>query len=111
VKCCPLIFVTSFDVLLRLYYLCSNHSKLGSNLGFFIADNAGPNDTAIRGILRELDPDIKDPDGRRVRRFAHTINLVAKAFLFGKDVESLEIHQDRSKTEIKEVSRGQGELA
>jgi hypothetical protein len=81
--------------LLRLYYLCSN-------LGFFIADNAGPNDTAIWAILRDLDPDIKDPDKRRVRCFAYIINLVAKAFLIGKDVESLEIHQDRSKAEIKE---------
>jgi hypothetical protein len=77
--------------------------QLGSNIGFFIADNAGPNDTAIRAILRDLNPDIKDPDSRRVRCFAHIINLVAKAFLFGKDVESLEIHQNRSKAEIKEL--------
>ena len=77
--------------------------QLGSNLGFFIADNAGQNDTAIQAILRDLDPDIKDPESRRVRCFAHIINLVVKAFLFGKDVKSLEIHQDRSKTEIKEL--------
>jgi hypothetical protein len=77
--------------------------QLDSNLGFFIADNAGSNDTAIRAILRDLDPDTKDPDGRRVRYFAHIINLVAKAFLFGKDVESLEIYQDRSQAEIKEL--------
>jgi hypothetical protein len=50
-----------------------------------------------------LDPDIKDPDGRRVRCLAHIISLVAKAFLFGKDIESLEIHKDRPKTEIKEL--------
>ena len=46
---------TAVRILLRLYYLCSNHSNWGSNLGFFIADNAGPNDTAIRPILRDLD--------------------------------------------------------
>jgi hypothetical protein len=80
--------------LLRQCYLCSSHSQLGSNLGFFIADNAGPNNTAIRAILRDLDPD---------GCLTHIINLVAKAFLFGKDVESLEIHQDRSKAEIKEL--------
>jgi hypothetical protein len=77
--------------------------ELDSNLGFFVADNAGPNDTAIRVILRDLNPDIKDPDSRRVRYFAYIINLVAKAFLFGKDVKSLEIHQDRSKAEIKDL--------
>lgn len=86
--------------MLRLYYLSSNHSNWA---GFFIADNARPNDTAIRAILRDLDADVKDPDGRRVRRLGHIINLVAKAFLFGKDVEGLEIHKDRSKAEIKEL--------
>jgi hypothetical protein len=43
------------------------------------------------------------PDGRRVGCLGHIINLVAKAFLFGKDVESLEIHKDRSEAEIKEL--------
>ena len=38
--------------------------QLDSNLRFFIADNAGLNDTAIQSILQELDPDIKDPDSR-----------------------------------------------
>jgi hypothetical protein len=66
--------------------------ELAPNLGFFVADNARPNDTVIRAILRDLNPDIKDPDSRRVRYFAYIINLVAKAFLFSKDVESLEIH-------------------
>lgn len=82
--------------------------QLGPNLGFFIADNAGPNDTAIRAILQDLDADIKDPDDRQVGCLGHIINLVAKAFLFGDDVESLEIHKDRSKAEIKELSWGQG---
>jgi hypothetical protein len=31
------------------------------------------------------------------------MNLVAKAFLFGKDIENLGIHKDRSKAEIKEL--------
>jgi hypothetical protein len=33
--------------------------QLIPNLGFFIVDNAGPNDTAIQAILRDLDPDIR----------------------------------------------------
>jgi hypothetical protein len=36
-------------------------------LGFFIGDNASANDTAIRAILDQLRPDIKEPDSRRVR--------------------------------------------
>jgi hypothetical protein len=44
-------------------------------LGFFLGDNAGPNDNAIRAILSQLRPDIKDPDSRRVLRIGHIINL------------------------------------
>jgi hypothetical protein len=57
-------------------------------LGFFVKDNAGTNDTAIRCILTDLRPDIKDPDSRRVRYLGHIINLAAKAFLFGKDADA-----------------------
>jgi hypothetical protein len=64
--------------------------ELVPRLGYFIADNDPSNDVAIRHILRELRPDIKEPDSRRVRCLGHIINLVAKAFLFGNDAESLE---------------------
>jgi hypothetical protein len=56
-----------------------------------MGDNAALNDVAVRHILREIRPDIKEPDGRRVRCLGHIINLVAKAFLFGNDEESLEV--------------------
>jgi hypothetical protein len=64
--------------------------NLAPYLGYFIADNASNNDTAIHGILQALRPDIKDPNSRRVRCIAHIINLVVKAFLFGDDVDSFE---------------------
>jgi len=63
------------------------------NLGFFIADNASTNDTAINHILRAVRPDIKHPEARRVRCLGHIINLVAKAFLFSYDIESFETDQ------------------
>jgi hypothetical protein len=66
--------------------------ELAPNLGFFVINNAGSNNIIIRAILRDLNPNIKDPDSRRVKCFAHIINLIIKAFLFSKDVESLEIH-------------------
>jgi len=59
-------------------------------LGFFIADNAPVNDVAIRLILTHLRPDLKTPDSRRVRYLGHIINLIAKAFLFGKDADAFE---------------------
>jgi hypothetical protein len=59
-------------------------------LGYFIADNDGRNDTCIRAILRKHRPDIKDSNSRRVRCLGHIINLAAKAFLFGKNVDAFE---------------------
>ena len=61
-----------------------------NQLGFFIGDNAGSNDTVIRAILAHLLPDLKDPDFRRVRYLGYIINLAVKAFLFGKDVDAFE---------------------
>ena len=61
-----------------------------SRLGYFIGDNAGPNDTCWRAICRKLRPDIKEPDSRRVRCLGHILNLAAKAFLFGKDADAFE---------------------
>jgi BED zinc finger len=59
-----------------------------SKLGFFQADNLGTNDVAIRFICKEFG--IPKPDSRRVRCLGHIINLAAKAFLFGTDVDSFE---------------------
>jgi hypothetical protein len=59
-------------------------------LGFFIGDNARPNDTTVRAILTKLRPNIEDPDSRRVRYLGHIINLAAKALLFGKDTDAFE---------------------
>ena len=54
---------------------------------YFVRDNNGYIDTAIRIILAQLRPDLKDPDFKRVRYLGHIINLAAKAFLFGKDAD------------------------
>jgi hypothetical protein len=45
-------------------------------LGYFMADNAGNNNTAVRAICRQLRPDIKDLDSRRARCLGHIINLL-----------------------------------
>jgi BED zinc finger len=76
-------------------------------LGLFQAGNASANDNAFRCILRELQPDIKDLDSRRVRCLAHIINLAAKAFLFGKDADAFEANSGRCRTqkEIEQLQR------
>jgi hypothetical protein len=75
--------------------------QLTSNLGYFITNNVTTNDTIIRSILQALLPDIKDLNNRRIRYFIYIINLVAKAFLFGNNIDSLELGKDLLKAEIK----------
>ena len=60
-------------------------------LEYFMADNAGNNDTAVRAICRQLRSDIKNPDSRRVRCLDHIINLSAKTFLFEKDSDAFKL--------------------
>jgi hypothetical protein len=63
-----------------------------NDLGVFMADNKGTNDKAIRLILTQLYPNIKQKDilARRGRCLAHIINLAAQAFLFGTDIAAFE---------------------
>ena len=63
--------------------------NIAPKLGVFVTDNAESNDNAITAILRELRPDL-DMYSRRGRCLGHIINLAAKAFLFGTDVEAFE---------------------
>ena len=64
--------------------------RLERSLGVFVSDNADVNDVAIGLVLARLRPDIKDSQQRRSRCLGHIINLAAKAFLFGSDVDAFE---------------------
>ncbi|KAF5512335.1 hypothetical protein CGCA056_v011823 [Colletotrichum aenigma] len=62
-----------------------------------ISDNASSNDTFIASLIPRLDPSVKkkqDIQARRIRCFGHILNLVSKAFSFGKDSESFERQSD-----------------
>ena len=61
--------------------------QIAPRLGVFVADNADLNDAAIRSILHELRPELSIDD-RRSRCLGHTINLAAKAFIFGKETDA-----------------------
>ena len=60
-----------------------------AKLGVFVGDNADSNDTAWKATLRVLHPD-RDSKASRSRCLGHIINLAAKAFIFGKQVEAFE---------------------
>jgi len=56
--------------------------EISDRVGYFVADNASNNDAALRQIAKEIDV---DPSRQRIRCSAHTLNLVAKAILYGTD--------------------------
>ena len=59
-----------------------------SELGAFVLDNAGNNDTAIRYILTELELyDTHEEEHCRLRCLGHIINLAAQDFIFGQNSE------------------------
>jgi hypothetical protein len=64
--------------------------EVKNRLEFFISDNAALNNIIIRVILGQLRSNIKNPNFRRIRYLGYIINLVIKAFLFGKDTDAFE---------------------
>ena len=60
-----------------------------ARLGVYVGDNADLNDTAWKATLRILHPE-RDSKASRSRCLGHIINLAAKAFIFGKNVEAFE---------------------
>jgi hypothetical protein len=65
---------------------------INDRINYFITDNEGANGTAIDHILGAIEPTYKrtDRSKRWVRCLAHTLNLVAQAFLHGHDPELFE---------------------
>ncbi|KJZ68043.1 hypothetical protein HIM_12565 [Hirsutella minnesotensis 3608] len=69
---------------------------IGERVGTVMSDNLKANDTCLSYFFRQLDPSIKAADvkAHRMRCYGHILNLVARAFLFGKDAESFELESD-----------------
>ena len=57
-------------------------------LGYFMTDNAGNNDTAIDALCELFDIDTRSC---RLRCLGHITNLAVRAFLYGKNAESFEV--------------------
>lgn len=70
--------------------------ELQDNIGYFVTDNATNNDTAIDIVLADLMPHLSPRQrlARRLRCLGHVINLAAKAYLFGKDIEEIETNAE-----------------
>jgi hypothetical protein len=70
--------------------------EIEGRVGCAISDNMTANDTCLYYMYQRLDPSMRPVDikSRRMRCYGHTLNLVARAFLFGKDAESFELESD-----------------
>jgi len=68
---------------------------LQDRLGYFMLDNITSNDSAVRAIIRELQPG-QDPGKHRLRCFGHILNLAVKAFLSGKRSQDLDESEEES---------------
>lgn len=68
--------------------------ELVRRLGWFTSDNASVNDVTMREIesrLSILEPPVAfNPVEWRIRCIGHTLNLVAKAFLYGRNPDAFE---------------------
>lgn len=62
--------------------------KIRDQLGYFVTDNAGNNDTAIDLLCDLLG---LEAESRRLRCLGHIINLAVKAFLYRENAESFEV--------------------
>ncbi|KAJ6437054.1 peptidyl-prolyl cis-trans isomerase-like 4 [Purpureocillium lavendulum] len=69
---------------------------IGGQLGTVISDNLNTKDTCLAYFYRQLEPSMRSADikARRMRCYGHVLNLVARAFLFGKDADSFELESD-----------------
>ena len=91
--------MTTKSVLLGLRRVVGDHSgenlatvvckviddfAISQKIGYFVADNASPNDTAVAAVCARLKLKGR-PSRRRPRCIGHVINLAAKAFLFGDE--------------------------
>jgi hypothetical protein len=68
--------------IIAVYLLIIGDFELEGKIGYFVSDNIGSNDLAINTFYKELK--LKNSTARRLKCLGHVINLVIKAFLFGK---------------------------
>ncbi|OAQ65601.1 transposase [Purpureocillium lilacinum] len=70
--------------------------EIGGRVGCVVSDNLAANDHCLQYMYKQLDSSMRPADikARRMRCYGHILNLVARAFLFGKDAESFELESE-----------------
>jgi hypothetical protein len=95
--------------------LLDEYNVSGDQIGYFMLDNHGSNDSAVDHILKKLRPDMSAQQRRfrRLRCLGHVINLCCQAFLLGHDCErelaKLETHyRSGDYTQVEELWKKYG---
>lgn len=70
--------------------------EVQGRVGCVVSDNLVANDHCLHYMYKQLDLSMRTADikARRMRCYGHILNLVARAFLFGKDAESFELESE-----------------
>jgi hypothetical protein len=70
--------------------------EIEGRVGYAISDNIAANNTCLYHMYQKLDPSMRPVDikARQMRCYGRTLNLVERAFLFGKDADSFELESD-----------------
>jgi hypothetical protein len=70
--------------------------EIEGRVGCAISENLAASDTCLCYTYKHLDPSMRPANirARRMRCYGHILNLVARAFLFGKDAEPFELESD-----------------
>ena len=80
----------------------------GTNLGYFVLDNALNNDTTLVELSKSMG---FDPKAKRLRCMGHVLNLIAEAYLYGQDASNFEKQfKEQGLTGRRKMWRDRGEL-
>ena len=80
----------------------------GTNLGYFVLDNAPNNDTTLVELSKSMG---FDPKAKRLRCMGHVLNLIAEAYLYGQDASNFEKQfKEQGLTGRRKIWRDRGEL-
>ena len=77
-----------------------NEFDILDSLGYTVTDNASSNSVALEVMANELD---FNKDHKRLRCMGHTINLIAKAVLFGNNPASLQKEIEEARKDLAQL--------
>lgn len=87
--------------------------ELGHKVGWFVTDNASNNNICCDAVTKHFFPHFTERQrkARRLRCLGHVLNLAAKAFLYGKDVDTLDLEEVIVNSDLQKELKHGGSVA